>query len=209
MTPSTTCSAAKGHQLCCLSTPTLHPRLSRCVGSGTTQPGCGDQLQEVPGLLDTCPDVLCVSQVNWTQLLDRNISGGLEVEPKSSVLYSTALVFSKVRTSQKHLSVHLNESKSWDVFVSALLSTPTTRETLDILSGELFVLQLLEYDDVNNTAQPSSSFFPPYDLQKFSWSRFNLSGSTSLLCGTDGAFDSGSLCLQVCGLIMNEAGEPV
>lgn len=109
-------------------------------GSVTTQTGCGDQLQEVLLLLDTCPDVLCVSQVNWTQLLDRNISGGLEVEPKSSVLYSTAIVFSKVKNFQKHLSVHLNESKFCDVFVSALLSTPATRETLDILSGELFVL---------------------------------------------------------------------
>lgn len=41
--------------------------------------------------------LVCISQVNWTQFLDRNVSGGLEVEPKSSVLYSTAIIFSKVR----------------------------------------------------------------------------------------------------------------
>lgn len=42
--------------------------------------------------------LVCFSQVNWTQFLDRNVSGGVEVEPKSSILYSTAIVFSKVRT---------------------------------------------------------------------------------------------------------------
>uniref|UniRef100_H3CG98 Glycosylated lysosomal membrane protein n=1 Tax=Tetraodon nigroviridis TaxID=99883 RepID=H3CG98_TETNG len=90
-------------------------------------------------------------KVNWTQFLDRNISGGLEVEPKASVLYSMAVVFSK----------------------------------------------LLEYDDVNDTAQPSSSFFPPYDLQKFTWSHFNLSGSSSLLCGGQTAAQRGRFCLQL------------
>lgn len=71
------------------------------------------------------------------------------------------------------------------------------------------MLQLLEYDDVNDTAQPSSSFFPPYDLQTFRWARFNLSGSSSLLCGTHGASSSGSVCLQVCGLIGGKPVEPV
>lgn len=47
--------------------------------------------------------VLCVPQVNWTLFLDRNVSGGLEVEPKSSVLYSTAIVFSKVRDVHRQL----------------------------------------------------------------------------------------------------------
>lgn len=59
-------------------------------------------------------------------------------------------------------------------------------------------MQLLEYDDVNDTARPSASFFPLYDLQKLNWSHFNLSGPTSLLCGTEGTFSNGSLCLQVC-----------
>ncbi|XP_056877045.1 glycosylated lysosomal membrane protein [Takifugu flavidus] len=100
-------------------------------------------------------------KVNWTQFLDRNVSGGLEVEPKSSVLYSTAVVFSK----------------------------------------------LLEYDDFNDTAQPSSTFFPLYDLQNFNWSRLNLSGSTSLLCGTEGTLGNGSLCLQLSVFDVEGRGE--
>uniref|UniRef100_A0A3Q3WXA0 Glycosylated lysosomal membrane protein n=1 Tax=Mola mola TaxID=94237 RepID=A0A3Q3WXA0_MOLML len=39
---------------------------------------------------------LSTVKVNWTQLIDRNNSGGLEVEPKSSILYSTAIVFSRL-----------------------------------------------------------------------------------------------------------------
>ncbi|KAM7384886.1 hypothetical protein PAMA_011988 [Pampus argenteus] len=35
-------------------------------------------------------------KVNWTQFLDRNISGGLMVEPESSILYSNAIVFSRL-----------------------------------------------------------------------------------------------------------------
>lgn len=62
----------------------------------------------------------------------------------------------------------------------------------------------MEYDDLNDTAQPAPPFFPPYDLQTFNWSRFNLSGSTSLLCGREGTFNTGSLCLQVCGLIPDQ-----
>lgn len=41
----------------------------------------------------------CFSQVNWTEFLERNTSGGLSVEPEISILYSTALVFSRVRPS--------------------------------------------------------------------------------------------------------------
>ncbi|XP_030597828.1 glycosylated lysosomal membrane protein isoform X2 [Archocentrus centrarchus] len=58
-------------------------------------------------------------------------------------------------------------------------------------------VQLLEYDDVNNTAEPTSEFFPPYDLQNFTWNRLNLSGHTALLCGADASFTNGSLCLQL------------
>ncbi|XP_068188659.1 glycosylated lysosomal membrane protein [Antennarius striatus] len=86
-------------------------------------------------------------KVNWTQLEDRNHDGGLWVEPESSVLYSTALIFSR----------------------------------------------LLEYDDTNNTAEPSD-FLPPYDLQDAVWSRLNLSGPDALLCG---AVANGSVCLQL------------
>ncbi|TKS89250.1 Glycosylated lysosomal membrane protein [Collichthys lucidus] len=103
---------------------------------------------------DWCsPDVnfLFLSQVNWAQFNDRNHSGGLTVEPESSVLYSTAVVFNR----------------------------------------------LLEYDDINDTADPTSDLFPPYDLQDFRWSRLNLSGLTALLCGNTAASSNGSLCLQL------------
>ncbi|XP_026205595.1 glycosylated lysosomal membrane protein [Anabas testudineus] len=90
-------------------------------------------------------------QVNWPLFSARNTSGSLKVVPESSVLYSTAVVFSR----------------------------------------------LLEYDDTNNTADPTSDFFPPYELQNFTWSRLNLSGPTALLCGTDATFTNGSLCLKL------------
>lgn len=51
--------------------------------------------------------ICCLSQVNWTQLIDRNNSGGLEVEPKSSILYSTAIVFSRVRSINLPTSLFL------------------------------------------------------------------------------------------------------
>ncbi|XP_059205253.1 glycosylated lysosomal membrane protein [Centropristis striata] len=91
--------------------------------------------------------------VNWPQFEARNISGSLKVEPESSVLYSTAVVFSR----------------------------------------------LLEYDDVNDTAEPTFDLFPPYELQNFTWSRLNLSGPTALLCGAAAgpAFAGGSLCVQL------------
>ncbi|XP_069581771.1 glycosylated lysosomal membrane protein [Brachyistius frenatus] len=90
-------------------------------------------------------------QVNWTQFLSRNTSGGLQVEPESSVLSSAAVVFSR----------------------------------------------LLEYDDVNNTADPTSDLFPPYELRDFIWSRLQLSSPAALLCGTTPTFGNGSLCLQL------------
>ncbi|XP_037651736.1 glycosylated lysosomal membrane protein [Sebastes umbrosus] len=90
-------------------------------------------------------------KVNWTQFEHRNISGSLKVEPESSILYSTAVVFSR----------------------------------------------LLEYNDVNDTAVPTSDFFPPYELQNFTWSRLNLSGPSALLCGSAATFTNGSLCLQL------------
>lgn len=90
-------------------------------------------------------------KVNWSQFVSRNHSGSLKVEPESSVLHSTAVVFSR----------------------------------------------LLEYDDVNDTAEPTSDLLPPYELQDFSWSRLRLSGPTALLCGAAAAFANGSLCLQL------------
>lgn len=61
-----------------------------------------------------------------------------------------------------------------------------------------YVSQLWEYDDVNDTAEATSDFFHPYELQDFSWAHLNLSGTTSLLCGTAPDTINGSLCLQVC-----------
>lgn len=93
-------------------------------------------------------------KVNWTEFVSRNVSGSLKVEPESSVLYSSATVFSR----------------------------------------------LLEYDDVNNTAEPTSDLFPAYELQSFHWSPLVLSGPSARLCGVapgDAAFVNGSLCLQL------------
>jgi len=59
------------------------------------------------------------------------------------------------------------------------------------------VFQLLEYDDVNDTADPTSDLLPPYDLQDFTWSRLNQSGLSAELCGAAESFANGSLCLQV------------
>uniref|UniRef100_UPI0037E99897 glycosylated lysosomal membrane protein n=1 Tax=Semicossyphus pulcher TaxID=241346 RepID=UPI0037E99897 len=89
--------------------------------------------------------------VDWPQFEARNTSGGLKVEPESSILYSTAIVFSR----------------------------------------------LLEYNDMNDTADTTSDLFPPYKLQDFRWSRLNLSGPSALLCGVAATFSNGSLCLQL------------
>lgn len=49
------------------------------------------------------PWVCFVSQVNWPEFVARNTSGSLKVEPESSLMYSSAVVFSRVRTSSVHL----------------------------------------------------------------------------------------------------------
>ncbi|XP_053302754.1 glycosylated lysosomal membrane protein [Pleuronectes platessa] len=90
-------------------------------------------------------------QVDWPLFLARNTSGSLKVEPESSILHSTAVVFSR----------------------------------------------LLEYDDVNDTADPTSDLFPPYELQNFTWSRLNLTGDSARLCGAASSSSSGVLCLQL------------
>lgn len=124
------------------------------------------------------PWVCFVSQVNWPEFVARNTSGSLKVEPESSLMYSSAVVFSRVRTSSVHL-----KSLGY-VWIHLTLN--------------LFFSQLLEYDDVNDTAEPTSDLFPPYDLQNFTWNPINLSEPMALLCGTDASFTNGSLCLQVC-----------
>ncbi|XP_040909962.1 glycosylated lysosomal membrane protein [Toxotes jaculatrix] len=90
-------------------------------------------------------------KVNWPLFLARNTSDSLMVEPESNILYSTAVVFSR----------------------------------------------LFEYDDVNDTADPTSDLFPPYELRNFTWSRLNQSDPIPLLCGSPTNFTNGSLCLQL------------
>lgn len=89
-------------------------------------------------------------KVDWDQFVERNTTGSLRVEPESSILYSSALVISR----------------------------------------------LLEYNDINDTAIPTSDLFPPYDLQNFLWARLNLSGLSARLCGTPKS-TNGSLCVEL------------
>ncbi|XP_015229867.1 PREDICTED: glycosylated lysosomal membrane protein [Cyprinodon variegatus] len=101
-----------------------------------------------------------IVEVNWPQFVARNTSGSLRVEPQSSILYSTAVVFSR----------------------------------------------LLEYDDENNTAEGTSNFFPPYELQDFSWSPMNLSKPTAVICGSAPHAINGSLCFQL--TVFGSEGRP-
>ncbi|KAG7471554.1 hypothetical protein JOB18_048544 [Solea senegalensis] len=116
-------------------------------------------------------------KVDWTPFLARNTTGSLRVEPESSVLSSTALVFSRVG------DVHLK---------SAQTLNPHTQE----VNLSLSLSQLLEYDDINDTASMTSDLFPPYELQNLSWSRMNSSDPFAPLCGSV-VNSSGSICLQL------------
>lgn len=118
-----------------------------------------------------------VFQVNWPEFLARNTSGSLTVEPQSSVLYSTAVVFSRVRTN--------------------LYRCRTNPTVCSLENLFFFFSQLLEYDDENDTAEAKSNFFPAYELKDFIWTRMNLSDSTATLCGSPPRPGNGSLCLQV------------
>ncbi|KAI1901477.1 hypothetical protein AGOR_G00034840 [Albula goreensis] len=99
-------------------------------------------------------------KVDWLRFLSGNASS-LQVEPKSSVQYSNALIFTR----------------------------------------------LWEYEDANDTADPQhlppSSFFPPYELQDFTWGdlseTMNATSKTAKLCGGDSgpSFSNGSFCLQI------------
>ncbi|XP_077362964.1 glycosylated lysosomal membrane protein-like [Festucalex cinctus] len=87
--------------------------------------------------------------VDWPRFLSGNSSGSLRVEPASSVVSSTALIFSR----------------------------------------------LLEYDDVNNTAEMPFDLFPPYRLRDdVRWSAMELSGASARLCG---GVAGGSVCLHL------------
>ncbi|XP_053718585.1 glycosylated lysosomal membrane protein isoform X1 [Synchiropus splendidus] len=99
------------------------------------------------------------------------------------------------------LLVHTNTSTStvsvnWTQFESlnASGSFKVEPENSVLYSCGLVFSRLLEYDDVNNTAQVTPDLFPPYDLSNVSWSRISLSDMTALLCGE---INNGSLCVQL------------
>ncbi|XP_067112072.1 glycosylated lysosomal membrane protein [Osmerus mordax] len=152
----------------------LNPGLSPSL---TPPPGVGLLHARAEGVNDTLHFLFCSQgapalllvhtnsssstlEVDWPAFLAHNTSGSLRVEPQSSILYSNAVVFTR----------------------------------------------LWEYDDVNDTADPSkvppSSFLAPYELQTFTWADLNATldpvSHTALLCGGDGgdSFSNGSLCLK-------------
>ncbi|GAA6231024.1 glycosylated lysosomal membrane protein [Lates japonicus] len=102
------------------------------------------------------------------------------------------------------LLVHTNSSSStvkvdWSQFVA-----PNTSGSLKVepensvqYSTAVVFSRLLEYDDANDTADPTSDLLPPYELQDFTWSRLNLSGPTALLCGSAPNATNGLLCLKL------------
>ncbi|KAK5855540.1 hypothetical protein PBY51_005637 [Eleginops maclovinus] len=102
------------------------------------------------------------------------------------------------------LLVHTNSSSStlevdWTQFLTRKVSGSlrVEPESSILQSNAIVFSRLLEYDDVNNTANPTSDFFPPYDLRDFTWARLNLSGASALLCGAAATFANGSLCLKL------------
>uniref|UniRef100_A0A3P8TKC8 Glycosylated lysosomal membrane protein n=1 Tax=Amphiprion percula TaxID=161767 RepID=A0A3P8TKC8_AMPPE len=96
-----------------------------------------------------------------------------------------------VHTDSPNSTVQVN----WTQF-PAHSSLKVEPESSILYSGGIVFSRLLEYDDVNDTAEPSD-FFPPYELQNFTWSRLKLLDLTASLCGTSTTFTNGSLCLQL------------
>ncbi|XP_051520560.1 glycosylated lysosomal membrane protein [Myxocyprinus asiaticus] len=111
------------------------------------------------------------------------------------------------------LLVHSNSTEStvqvdWPEFInrSSSGSLKVEPERSVQYSRALVFTRLWEYSDVNNTADPQhtaeSSFYPPYELQNFTWSGLNASVNQSdhtvTFCGGDetASFINGSLCLQ-------------
>ncbi|XP_037330688.2 glycosylated lysosomal membrane protein [Pungitius pungitius] len=102
------------------------------------------------------------------------------------------------------LLVHTNSSSStvevnWTQFEARNTSgsLKVEPENSVVYSSGLVFSRLLEYDDVNDTADPTADPFPPYQLQDFTWSRLKLSGLSALLCGAAETFTNGSLCLEL------------
>ncbi|XP_066525362.1 glycosylated lysosomal membrane protein [Hoplias malabaricus] len=110
------------------------------------------------------------------------------------------------------LLVHTNSTQSsvtvnWPVFLSRNASGSLRVEPEDSVqySSVLVFTRLLEYDDLNNTADPQTNesiFLESYNLQDFSWSdmnsTLNLTLNTVKICGRNKSysFSNGSLCLQ-------------
>ncbi|XP_034051681.1 glycosylated lysosomal membrane protein isoform X1 [Gymnodraco acuticeps] len=102
------------------------------------------------------------------------------------------------------LLVHTNSSSStvevdWPQFLMRNVSGSlrVEPESSILQSNAIVFSRLLEYDDVNDTANATSDLFPPYDLQDFTWAPLNLSGASALLCGAAATFANGSLCLKL------------
>lgn len=108
--------------------------------------------------------------------------------------------------------VHTNTTSSsaninWTVFNSSSANytggLKVVPESSVQFSSALVFTKILEYDDVNDTADPArlapSSFFPPYELKDFTWNKFNanINLTTATLCGKSSldSFRNGSLCL--------------
>ncbi|KAK2830978.1 hypothetical protein Q5P01_018909 [Channa striata] len=102
------------------------------------------------------------------------------------------------------LLVHTNSSSSdvqvnWPLFLARNTSgsLKVTPENSIQYSTAVIFSRLLEYDDVNNTADPNFDFFPPYELQNFTWSRVTQSSPIAVICGTDATFTNGSICFKL------------
>ncbi|KAL2080755.1 hypothetical protein ACEWY4_024548 [Coilia grayii] len=106
--------------------------------------------------------------------------------------------------------VHTNSSFSyvhidWDAVLAGNFSgsLKVLPESSVQFSSAVVLTRLWEYDDVNDTGDPQDpfSFFPPYELQDFSWNDLNttidLAKLSATLCGRNNSntFRNGSLCL--------------
>ncbi|KAK2867444.1 hypothetical protein Q8A67_025561 [Cirrhinus molitorella] len=105
-------------------------------------------------------------------------------------------------------STHSTVQVDWSAFINHNLSGSLRVEpqTSVRYSRALVFTKVWEYDDVNNIADPKhmakSSFYPPYELQNFTWSKpeitVNQSDHIVTLCGREEteSFLNGSICLQ-------------
>ncbi|XP_063041607.1 glycosylated lysosomal membrane protein [Engraulis encrasicolus] len=107
--------------------------------------------------------------------------------------------------------VHTNSPSSsvdiqWDAILAGNFSggLKVLPESSIQFSSAVVFTRLWEYNDVNDTGDPRdpSSFFPPYELQGFSWSDLNATvdfvNLSATLCGQNNSdsFRNGSLCLS-------------